>query len=206
LCIISDYNNDQSNVDSTVDGLFNNFSISQLVEDDTYISELDTTITMTHPNVVRLIPQSGVLQNPVPRMNLRQSITSSNTPHPNTVNLSPLSNISEHPNMVRLIPQSGVLQNPASRMNLRQPIASLNTPHPNTVKLSPFPQSSISVGSPRVNQFQPTSVTRLCNNHFQSTSLTPIVSPSVHRLRTNRNESSNRCNPNIASLSPYGNR
>lgn len=156
---------------------------------------------VTHLNVARLIPRSQVLQNPESRMNSRQRIASSNIPHPNTVQLSPLHSINELSN-VRLVHLS---QTPVSRENLRPPTASSNTPHPNTVQLIPYPQSSTISVSPRANRFHPTSVARLRNNNFQSSSPTPTVNSNVNQLRTNINySSSNSHNPNIAVLSPYG--
>lgn len=171
LIIISDHKNDQTNIDSTVEGLFNNLSISQSFEDDTSIYQLETTIPMTHPNMVRLIPRSPGLQNPVPGTNLRQLRTSSNTPHPNMVQLSSLANINECPNIVRLIPLSQPSPIPITSDNIRQLIAS-NTPHPNTVQLSPYPESSTA------------SMNRLHNNRIHSP--TPI-SPSVNQFRNNTN-------------------
>lgn len=62
----------------------NDLSTNQSFEYDTYISQLEVTIPVTHPNMVRLMPSP---QLPLSRINIRQPI-----PHPNTVQLSPYPN------------------------------------------------------------------------------------------------------------------
>ncbi|XP_015377309.1 PREDICTED: E3 ubiquitin-protein ligase RNF8-B-like [Diuraphis noxia] len=124
--------------DVTVDELIVDLNINQSIEDDTFISQVDTT--MLHHNMVRLIPCP---QTPVSRENSRQPTVSPNIPHPNTVQLLPF-------------PQSSVASVASPRSNRLQPTSStyvISSRHVNRFQ----PTTSSSVSSPRVNRLQPTS-------------------------------------------------
>lgn len=137
--VISGQNENQTNVEFTVNELRNDLSTNQSFEHDTYVSELEVTMPMTHPNMVRLMPSSQLSQTPVSRTNIRQPIVSSSIPHPNTVQLSPYpyrsSQVSAENNV------------------------SVTSSHSNRLPLI----SSTSGGSPRVNRFPPTSLSSVVN-------------------------------------------
>ncbi|XP_025424572.1 postreplication repair E3 ubiquitin-protein ligase RAD18-like [Sipha flava] len=137
-------NNNSSTVDLTIDELINDLNISQSIVNDTYISQLETTIPMTHPNMVRLLPCPPT---PVSRANLRQPIASSNTHHPNRVQLLPFPQsstvISSRENRLQL-PSSTSASN--SRVNRLQPVPSTNVG--SNVGLPTRHQSNIAILSP----------------------------------------------------------
>lgn len=151
LYFISEDSIEQINADHTIDESINDLSISQWTEDDTYISELDNN-TLTHPNMVRLIPHP---QSPsVSRLNARSSVVTSNSHHPNRVPLSyssQLSFASRHgllstssTTVTTPLVNNFQLTSPVStlhHLNLRQPVVTSNSQHhPNTVQLSYSPR------------------------------------------------------------------
>lgn len=158
------------NTDVTVDELIVDSDISQSIEDDTFVSQIDTT--MLHHNMVRLIPCP---QTPVSRENSRQPIVSQNIPHPNTVQLLPF-------------PQSIVASVASPRSNRLQPTSStyVISSHVNRFQ----PTTSTSVLSPRVNRFQPASPISVVSpriNRLQPPTMTPVVNSNIYRPRTNSN-------------------
>ncbi|XP_025196325.1 postreplication repair E3 ubiquitin-protein ligase RAD18-like [Melanaphis sacchari] len=170
--------------DFTIDELINS-NINQSIEIDTFISQNDTFLTMSHPNMVRLIPCP---QTPVSRENSRQPIVSPNTPHPNTVQLLPF-------------PQSSVAPVASPRSNRLQPTSST---HINRLQST----SSTSVFSPRVNRFQPSSPVSIISqrvNRLQPTSPVSVISQRVNRIQPTSVANSNthrlRTNTNIGSSS-----
>lgn len=134
-------------MDLTIDELINDLNISQSVVNDTYISQLETTIPMTHPNMVRLLPCPQLPPTPVSRENLRQPIVSSNTPHHNVVQLLPFPQsstvTSSRENRLQL-PSSTSASN--SRINRLQPVPS--TTVGTNIGLSARHQSNIAILSP----------------------------------------------------------
>jgi hypothetical protein len=103
---------------------------------------------MTHPNMVRLLPCPPT---PVSRANLRQPIASSNTHHPNRVQLLPFPQsstvISSRENRLQL-PSSTSASN--SRVNRLQPVPSTNVGSNvgSNVGLPTRHQSNIAILSP----------------------------------------------------------
>lgn len=116
---------------------------NESIVDDTYISLLETSTPMAHPNMVRLIPQ----QSPIIEVeeNLRQLTINQNIPHHNTVQLSPF-------------PRSSVASSITNRKNRFQPTSSLSHLSPGVYRIQQT--SSTSVVNPSVNT-QPSSSTNL---------------------------------------------
>lgn len=160
----------KTNADVTVDELIVDSNINQSIEDDTFISQIDTT--MLHHNMARLIPCP---QTPVFRENSRQPTVSPNIPHPNTVQLLPF-------------PQSSVAPVASPRSNRLQPTSS-------TCVISSYvnrfqPTTSVSALSPRVNRFLPTSPVSVVSpliNRIQLPTSTSVVNSNIYRPRTNTN-------------------
>lgn len=150
-----------------------------MIEDDTYISELDSN-TLTHPNMVRLIPHP---QSPstVSRLNSQPSVVPSNSRHPNRFPLlhsSQLSLASRHdysflPTFSTTVTTPRV--NNFHHLNLRQPVVTSNSRHPNTVQLS---------NAPRLPDF------RSRNNRLQHASSISATNPIQFITNTNIGSSS----------------
>ncbi|XP_060836072.1 E3 ubiquitin-protein ligase LNX-like [Rhopalosiphum padi] len=161
----------ETNVGVTINELINDFNIDQSIEVDTFISQNDTIPTMSHPNMVRLIPFP---QTPVSRENSRQPIVSPNTPHPNTVQLLPF-------------PQSSIASVASPRSNRIQPSSTnVLSSHVNRLQST----SSTSVYSPRASRLQHTSPISIVSqriNRNQPTSSTSVANLNTHRPRTNAN-------------------
>lgn len=105
-------------------------SISQSILNDTYISRSETTVPMTHPNMVRLTPCRQQPPTPVSTENPRQPIVSSNnTPHHNIVQLLPY-------------PQSSTVAN--SRNNRLQHPSTTSTLNSRVHRFQPVPSTSVS--------------------------------------------------------------
>lgn len=149
LFIISDHTENQSNVSGNE--LINSLNVSESLVDDTFVSQLEITTPMTHPNMVRLIPQQ--FRTPEVGLNVRSSAVSLNQgpgiPHHNVVELLPFPTSTDN----------------SSRGNLIQPTPSTSVVSPHHSRFKPT--TSASVVNTRVN-------------NIQQTSLTP-VSPNVHR-------------------------
>ncbi|XP_016663524.1 E3 ubiquitin-protein ligase rnf8-B [Acyrthosiphon pisum] len=181
----------KTNTDVTLDelvidpviGLNNNESI----EEDTFIIQNDTTLTVLHPNEARLVPCP---QTPISRENSRQPIVSSNIPHPNTVRLLPF-------------PQSSVASIASPRSNRLQPTSSTYVIGSHFNRFQPTTSTS-TVFSPRVNRFQLTSPVSMVSpriNRINPTTSTSVAHSNIYRLRTNTNiGSSSRYHSNIDGL------
>lgn len=184
---------DQTSADYTTDELINNLSISQLIEDDTYNSQLEMTAPLTDPNMVLLIPryQSPL---PIPRLNSSQFVTS-NSHHLNNGPLSPAARIfidSQHDNQLQhtfstsldssiQLSSSPNLSVTSSHTNTSD--FDINTPilHPNTVNLIPCPRSPSTVS--RLNSRQPVVSSNL--RHPNTVQLSPSPKLSVTSSHTN---------------------
>ena len=174
MYLISD-DKKETTADITVDELIIDLNINQSIEDDTFISQNDTTFTMSHHNMVRLIPCP---QTTVSRENSRQPIVSPIVPHPNTVKLLPF-------------PQSSTASVASPHSNRLQPTSStyVLSSHANCFQ----PTTSTSVFNPRVNRFQPISPASVVSsrvNRVQPTTSTSVVNSNIYRPRTNTNISS----------------
>ncbi|CAI6343156.1 unnamed protein product [Macrosiphum euphorbiae] len=130
-------------------------NINQSIEEDTFIIQNDTTLTMLHPNEARLIPCP---RTPISRENSRQPIFSSNKPHPNIVPLLPA------------FPQSSVASITSPRSNRLQPTSSTSVISPRVNRFQPI--SPVSVVSPHINR-------------IHSTTSTSVANSNIYRLRTN---------------------
>jgi len=170
LYSISDDKKKKTNADVTVDELIVDSNVNQSIEDDTFISQIDTT--MLHHNMARLIPCP---QTPVSRENSRHPTVSPNIPHPNTVQLLPF-------------PQSSVAPVASPRSNRLQPTSSpyVFSSHGNRFQ----PTTSASVLSPRVNRFHLTSPVFVVSpriNRIQPPTSTSVANSNIYRPRTNTN-------------------
>jgi len=218
--MISDCNDNQTNLNNSVDGQIYDLNTSNdsVVEDTYYISLLENTTPMQHPNMARLIPLQS--NTPETRTNIRQAAVFPSSAHHNVAELSPFprsSAISSRPNQIQSTftsvgsPQLNSVQSTSTsslnhRDNCLQPkplasvkshcssrtkhVSSMSTASPR-INISQ-PSSSMPTVSSRVNCIQPASSTSIVNRHGNRFQHCPasLFDNKNNRIRTNTNSKS----------------
>lgn len=200
-------------------------NISESIVEDTYYSSLlETTTSVQHPNMARIIPLQS--NTPEARINVRQAPVGPNNVHHNTVELSPFPRSSGTSSRPYQIQSTFTLVGSPQLDSFQSTSASALSHRNNGLQPKPFvsvkrhcqPMSLISTASPRANCSKSKSTTAPVNvrtNCIQPSSSTTtfnlhdrfrLVDTNNNRNRTNTNSNSparnNSNKPNL--LLPRG--